>query len=170
VATLAHITSAHNGKTEAERLAEGERILSDHINGMRASELISKYGVSKATLYRRIDRALADRVAPTVDAYREKMNAAYEEQIVRANQNIEGCLRLIEIVSAGTDVAAVERALGAHARAVELLNRTREAQRKLNGLDMPVRAEVTVTVTSPIDAEVEALAAQLKERRASRSG
>jgi hypothetical protein len=164
------VLTKHSGKTERDRLAEAEALLSDHINGMPISQLMGKYELSRATVYRRIDAAIDARIAPTVDRYREKMNAAYEEQIIRANQNIEGCLRLIEIVTAGTDVAAVERALAAHARAVELLNRTREAQRKLNGLDMPVRAEVTVTVQDETERAISDLNARMERLRAPSAG
>jgi DNA-binding Lrp family transcriptional regulator len=161
---MAQVTSRYDGKTEGDRLREGERILSDKINGTPISQIMEKYGLSKATVYRRIDQATEARIAPTVDAYREQMNAAYDEQVVRANQNIEGCLRLIEIVTAGADVAAVERALAAHARAIELLNRTREAQRKLNGLDMPARAEVSVVHHDAKDLELAEMVRQAKSR------
>lgn len=168
--TMAQVTSRYDGKTEGDRLREGERILSDKINGTPISQIMEKYGLSKATVYRRIDQATEARLVPTVDRYREQMNAAYEEQVVRANQNIEGCLRLIEIVTAGTDVAAVERALAAHARAVELLNRTREAQRKLNGLDLPARVDVTVTVQDETERAISDLNARMERLRAPSAG
>jgi hypothetical protein len=157
-----------HGKSEQDRLREGEEILSDRVNGMPVSQMMEKYGVSRQTIYNRIEQATMARVVPTVDKYREMMNAAYDEQVTRANQNIEGCLRLIEMVSIGTDPAAVERALAAHVRAVELLNRTREAQRKLNGLDLPQRVDVTVTVQDETDKAIADLNARLAGEPAAR--
>lgn len=168
--TLAITTARSKGKDSKARLVEAEQILSDKINGMPVSQIMEKYSCSRQTVYNRIDAAVDARVTPTVDRYREMMNAAYEEQMVSCLRHKAAALVLIEQGTTAEDSKVLMQGMAEHARALDMIARTREAQRKLNGLDMPVRAEVTVTVTSPIDAEVEALAAQLKERRASRSG
>lgn len=160
----------YNGKGEAERLAEAERILSDKINGMPVSQMMEKYGCSKQTIYNRIDAAVKARIQPTVDTYREQMNAAYEEQMEMALQHKAAARILIDQATVSEDSRALAQGMTEHARAFDMIARTREAQRKLNGLDMPVRADVHVTVSSPVDNEIEALVAQLGDRRASRAG
>ena len=159
----ANVMVKHGGKSDKDRLAEAEAILSDKINGMPVSQMMEKYGISKATVYRRIEDAVDARIAPTVDKYREQMNAAYDEQVVRANQNIAGCMSLIDMITRDPEAKPGDLAvaISAHARAIELLNRIREAQRKLNGLDMPVKADVTVTHVTPLDTEISDLVSQL---------
>lgn len=150
-----------HGKSEKDRLAEAERILSDKINGMPVSQIMEKYSCSKQTVYNRIDAAVDARVAPTVDRYREMMNAAYDEQMVSCQKHRSAAVTLIEQGATMEDPKILAQGMAEHARALELISRTREAQRKLNGLDMPVRADVHVTVTTPLDNSIEALVEQL---------
>lgn len=154
----------HSGKTEADRLREGEQILSDRINGMPVSQMMEKYSCSRQTIYNRIDQATKARVAPTVDAYRQQMNAAYEEQMEMALRHKAAALSLITMADAKGDPKALTAGMMEHARAFDMIARTREAQRKLNGLDLPVTANVNVTVTTPFDSAVDDLVAQLDER------
>lgn len=159
--TIAAITAAHSGMNEKDRLAQGEAILSDKINGMPMSAIMEKHGVSLSTAHRRIDRAVAARIAPTVDAYREQMNAAYDEQVERINRHLVAAMVMVEQATVAGDMDLMDRGMVHHLKAIEQLNRTREAQRRLNGLDAPVRTDVHLTVTTPLDASIESLVSQL---------
>lgn len=167
---MAQITAAHSGKNENQRLAEGEAILSDHVNGMPASALCEKYHVSKATLYRRIDTAIKERLAPTVDAYREQQNAILDEQVARVNQHLAAANVMMAKGEEVSDLGVMERGMAHHLKAMEMLTRIVERRAKLNGLDAPVTANVHITVSSPVDDEIEALTSAMRARSASRAG
>lgn len=162
--TIAAITAAHSGKSEKQRLAEGEAILSDHVNGMPMSQILEKYEISSATAYRRIDAAIKARIAPTVDAYREQQNVILDQQVVRVNQHLAAAHTLMAKGEEASDLAAMERGMQHHLKAMELLTRVVERRAKLNGLDMPVTANLNVTVTTPFDTAVDGLVAALDER------
>ena len=162
--TLMHAPgrNRYHGKGPKERLAEGEAMLKDRSYGASVSELCAKYGVSPATLYRRLDDALKARIAPTVDAYRETQNALLDDVLQRWERQRDAAG---EMVSAGTtaeDWGLVERGMKLHAEALNGITRTSERRSRLNGLDAPVKADVTVTHTTPVDAAVEALVAQVE--------
>lgn len=146
-----------SGKSEKDRLAEGEAILSDRANGMPVSAMIEKYGLSKATIHRRIDQAIEARLAVTVDQYREQQNAILDEQMQRVQRHMDAAVTMIELGNATGDAALLDRGLQHHLRATGMLNNTLERRARLNGLDAPIKVEAQVTVTSPIDTAVEEL-------------
>lgn len=156
-----------DGKTSKQRLAEGEAILSDRNAGMHVSEMCAKYGLSPATVYRRIDEAIAARVAPTVDAYREQMNAHLDDLAREWNRQLDvGSV----IVTQGTDsenLAMVERGLAIRAAALAGMLKVTERRARLMGTDAPVRVDATVTHTTPIDTAVADLVAQVERAAAS---
>ena len=61
------------------QLAEAEQMLADYLGGMRQSQLIEKYSVSRPTVQHRRNAALDARIAPTVDQYRDNQNAHLDE-------------------------------------------------------------------------------------------
>ena len=75
-----------NGKTDRDRIAEGEAILRDRVHGMSQSALMEKYGVPRTTLHRRINDALSARLALTVDQYREEQTALLDDLAERWRQ------------------------------------------------------------------------------------
>lgn len=159
-------TVNRKGQTHRDRLAEGEAILRDRALGLQVSELCSKYDVSVPTLYRRIDDALKARVAPTVDAYREEQNALLDELMHRWEQQAQAAGIMIHEGTVSESHALVDRGMTKHAEALNGMLRVSERRAKLNGLDAPAKAEVTVTMTTPIDDAVAALVAEV-ERAAS---
>jgi hypothetical protein len=162
--TLAITTARSKGKDSKARLVEAEQILSDKINGMPVSQIMEKYSCSRQTVYNRIDAAVDARVTPTVDRYREMMNAAYEEQMVSVLRHKAAALVLIEQGTTAEDSKVLMQGMAEHARALEMIGRTREAQRKLNGLDMPARAEVSVVHHDAKDLELAEMVRQAKSR------
>ena len=155
-------THRYNGKGPKERLAEGEAILADWSAGMRLSQLIEKYGLSEATILRRRDAALAARLASTVDQYRERENVTLDETMARWIRQRDAAGEMVEAGTLAQDWQLVERGMRLHAEALNGIIRTSERRSRLNGLDAPVKADVTVTHTTPVDAAVEALVAQVE--------
>lgn len=153
---------------EAARISEGEAILRDRNRGVPASEMMSKYGISRATLYRRIDEAIAARIVPTVDAYREQQNAALDDLVRRWEQQLDTAEEFVRQGAVNESASAIERGMKMRAEALTGLLRVQERRSRLMGTDAPVRAEVTVTDATPnIDARVAALAEEIKSMGAS---
>ena len=167
--TLEHVTAKHSGKTEADRLREAEELLSKYANGVPVSQLVAETGLSKPTVHRRINAAIKARIAVTVDAYRESVNAVYDEQMVNANRHITAALQWFENATLTGDQTGVEKALNHHLRGMEMLIRITEHRRKLNGLDAPVKAEVTVNVQDETDRAIKDLHERMERLRASAS-
>jgi transposase len=160
--TLQLTTEQHSGKSAKDRLVEGERILTDWSAGATVSELCDRYGVSVATLYRRRDRALKARLASTVDQYRERENVTLDETMKRWMRQRDAAGEMVEAGPLASDWGLVERGMKLHADALNGITRTSERRARLNGLDAPAKAEVTVTHTTPVDAAVEALVAEVE--------
>lgn len=150
----------YNGKTKRQRLIEGEQMLADSLAGMRQSEMLVKYNVSRATLSRRLTQATAARIAPTVDEHRRRQNAFLDEQAARWTAQLEAVNAIL--VTPGIDI---DKALTQRARALDGLLRTEERRARLNGTDAPVKVDATVRdVTPTIDSAVLALAEEIKTR------
>lgn len=152
-----------DGKTGKDRLVEGEGILRDRNKGMPISEMCAKYGLSRATVFRRIDEAIAARVVPTVDAYREQQNAVLDDLVRRWEQQVDAADEMVRQGTVVESMALVERGMKMRAEALVGILRVAERRSRLMGTDAPVRAEVTVTDGTPsIDARVAALAEEIK--------
>jgi hypothetical protein len=160
--TLPAVHLVRDGKGPQDRLAEGEAILRDRALGMQASEMCAKYGISRATLYRRLDDAVKARIAPTVDAYREQQNALLDDLMSKWAQQCDAGEVLIANGTVEENMTRVEQGVRIRAEALNGMLRVSERRAKLNGLDAPVKGEVTVTVTTPVDAAVAALAAEVE--------
>lgn len=152
-----------NGKSEKDRLAEGEAMLSDRIRGMRPSAMMEKYGVSQATLYRRLDAAVAARLAPTVDKYREQQNAVLDDLMARWEQQVSMGEEVVKAAIVAEDLPALERGAKMRVAALDGILRLVDRRARLNGLDMPVRVETSVVVETERDRE---LAEMVREARA----
>lgn len=161
-AGLVAAASRYDSKGPTDRTVEGEKMLVDREQGMRVSELCSKYNVSQATLYRRLDDALAARIVPTVDAYRERMNVALDEQMRRWEQQVEGAEAIISQGTTSESLAVVERGMAARERALLGMLRVLERRAKLNGLDAPVRVDVQVSSGAGVESRVAELLGEVK--------
>ena len=143
------------------RLAEAEQILRERNRGATPGELMEKYGISKATLYRRLDEAIAARIAPTVDAYREQQNALLDDMLARWEQQMTAADELIVAASAKEDWTMFDRAVRMRETALNGILRVAERRAKLMGTDAPVKVDANVTVNTATDAAIEALAAEI---------
>jgi hypothetical protein len=151
-----------DGKGSKERLLEGEELLRLKALGWQASALCEKFNVSRATLYRRLDDAVKARLAPTVDAYREEQNRLLDDLMGKWSAQCDAGEVLVAHGATTEDMALVERGAKMRGDALNGMLRVSERRAKLNGLDAPVRAEVSVSVTTPVDAAVAALAAEVE--------
>lgn len=155
--TGAITASTYDGKTDNDRLQEAEAILADRNAGMRVSEMCTKYGVSQATLYRRLDAAIASRLIPTVEAYRERQNALYDDLMAKWTKQLAVADVMAEHAMTTESMADLERAFKMRADALVGCERIAARRDRLNGLEAPVKVEARVTVSSPVDDAVAAL-------------
>lgn len=169
----------HGGKGSTQRRAESEQMLVDQIRGMRISELCEKYGVSHATVARRLKAALDERMPVAVNARREQLNASLDEQLAEWQRNLDVGTRLAtEAVGAGPinpdtglatlDVGMLERGVKIRTEALAGIARVDERRAKLNGTDAPVKAEVEVTTVTPQEKELRELIEHAQRDQAAR--
>lgn len=156
-------TAYQNGKTEKDRLVEGEKLLSRYTNGAKVSELIEEFGLSRATVHRRLTAAINARIAPTVDEYREVQNAMLDEQMAMLDEQLDAVRHLLQLAVEQKDATLIDKAMSQRLRTIEVRTKVAERRARLMGLDQPVRADVQVTVTTPLDTEVEELLARMTE-------
>jgi hypothetical protein len=157
----------YDGKGEKERLAEAEAILREFLLGTPVSSLGETFGLSRATIYRRVDEALAARIVPTVDEYRAQQNALLDDLTAKWRQQVDAAeVMLAAATEPGSEsVVGIERAMKMRTEALNGLLRVVERRARLNGTDAPVRVEATVTDATPsIDAKVAELAEAIKAK------
>lgn len=156
------MATRNSGKTERERIVEAEAILTRFTNGARVSELMEEFGLSHGTVSARIKSALALRIAPTADEYRETQNALLDESMTMLGQQLDQVDKLILLGMETKDVATVEKAMAQRLKVIEVRTRVSERRARLNGLDRPIQVSQTITVIpGGVDAEVARLTAQL---------
>lgn len=155
------------GKTERDRLAEGERMLVDRAHGMTQSALAEKYGCSPLTVQRRLEQALAARIATTVDAYREQQNASLDHLSQRQADALALVERAILEALTTNQLSTALALLDRLDRVTLTVLRLHERRSKLNGLDKPVEVDITVNEVTEQD---RALAEMIREQRARMHG
>lgn len=145
-------------RTRAELLTEAEQALSMRLRGYTDPEICRTLGFSRATLHRRINLALEQRINPTVDAYR----AEQRERITLYRRRLLDELARTSprtLIDADTGEEVLVPAVGP-LEVASLLGRLvqlEERLAKLDGLDAPTR----VSLESTVDTELAALAEQL---------
>ena len=151
----------YDGKTERQRLAEAEAILSDKVNGYTVSRLMEKYDLSEKTVHRRVNEALERRLPATVESYREQQNALLDELMDDAVKHRDAADALIQLGVTANDVAVITAGMAQRAKAHDMRLRVSERRAKLNGSDAPIKTDLSVTVTTPLDTAIEGLVSQL---------
>lgn len=165
--TLVRVNSGNprNGTQDVKaRLAEAERVLADRNAGMPMSEMMTKHGLSRATIFRRIDEAIAARIVPTVDAYREQQNAALDDLMQRWETQVATADAMVETGIREESMTLVERGLTLRQGALQSILRVHERRARLMGVDAPVKVDATVTSTTPVDSAVAALVADIEQQ------
>ena len=151
------VRATYNGETPRDRLAEAEAILSDKNHGMQMSALMEKYDLSRATIERRINAALAARLNPTVDEYRHQQTVFLEETIAKWEQQVRTAEELIRTAMVSENMRALETGFRLRAEALNGMRWPTERLHRLNGIDAPVQANVTVTVNDATSQRIEQL-------------
>jgi hypothetical protein len=159
--TASSVARRWGGKDERDRLIEGEQILTAYSNGHPVSELAERWGYAPSTVHNRLKAAIAARIAPTVDEFRATQNAVLDAQMLRIEEQLDAAMRLVALGTEQKDASIIDRGMTQRLRAIETCLRIAERRARLNGLDAPVRAEVSVTVTTPVDTAVSGLLAEM---------
>lgn len=153
-----------NGMAPEDRLAEAEKILEDRSMGLTYQQLMDKYNYTRPTIKSRIEMALDARIAPTVDRYREQQNVALDNLARKWLEQLALAEEMAQRAVAINDDDITIKALNLRANALDGMIKVNAQRSKLNGLDAPVRSEVTIT--TPVDAEVNDLVEQMKRMNA----
>lgn len=169
----------NHGRTEHERLREGEQILRARNAGVPISELMEQTGLSKVSVYRRLNTALAARIALTVDEYRAAQDEVLDNLMARHEQGLErvelifdqALSRQVPDVLTGVMVPApdfdlCERMLNRRTQILDSILRVAERRSKLHGLDRPAEVNVSVTEVTQQDQELAAMIRQAKAKAA----
>lgn len=162
-----------SGRGPDDRRAMGEVILAARNKGQKMYAICADLGISEPTGYTWMKLALDARIAPTVDEYRRQQNDALDERAAMLQQQIDACDAMLTTRDEEGNGPSMSLALSIMAerrQTVSALAKIDERRAKLNGLDAPVRTDVTLTVQDGEDAELaemlaEARAAQANERR-----
>ena len=128
-------------RTPLDRLAEGEAMLRDRALGMTQAQLMIKYGYSKRTVQVRLQTAIDQRIAHTVDDYRAQQNAALDEITSKWVDQVAQAEDMINRGAFAMSDALIERGHKLRTDALNGLVRVGERRAKLNGLDAPTRVE-----------------------------
>ena len=167
-----------SGKGSRQRAAEGEQMLADYNRGVTLAELVEKYGLSRATVNRRLTATVESRRRVTTDVYREQQNALLDSLMADHQRNLDAGTLLVTRGSTGqpdpetgeiminTDL--IERGLSVRAKALDGLLRVAERRHKLNGTDAPVVAQVEVTQVTQQERELSDLLAAAAAAQAAR--
>lgn len=135
-------------------------------NGAQVSELMAEFAVSSTTVHNRISAALKLRIAPNADEYREAQNALLDESMTMLGQQLDSVDKLILLGMEKHDVTVIEKAMTQRLKVIEARTRVLERRARLNGLDRPVRAEVTVHQVDQKDMELAELIREAKAKAA----
>ena len=156
----------HSGKSYADRLALGERVLAGRNNGLTMPMICRDLGISEDSGKRYLDLVLQARIPPTVDLYRRQQNDRLD-QTQRAIEEQMDLANTIGRKGVETDNPTLMReAVAMRAQAIALQLRLDERRAKLNGLDAPVHLDVTVAQVDPLDAEMAEMVREAKAKMA----
>jgi hypothetical protein len=159
----------YQGRTDRDRLIEGEAMLRDRTMGLTLVQLMDKYGYSKPTVIKRLDTAIKARIPETVDAYRAQINEAIDLAMSRLGRMVEMGEQIIEHGRATKDVAMMERGQTMIANALKTMSGYLDRRAKLNGTDAPLKTEATIHQVTREDLEMEEMIREAKAKVAHES-
>lgn len=169
MALIGSTNRRHSGRGHDQRLALGEKVLSLRNQGQTLRSVCQELGISRATAQRYMDLALDWRIPPTVDLYRRQAN----DRLDATQREIEEQLEIANALGrqayadpSSVNVKLITEAASLRNQAIALQLRLDERRAKLNGLDAPVRADITVTQVDETDAEMAEMIREAKARQA----
>jgi hypothetical protein len=152
-------------KSDKEKLAEAEGMLRDRGLGLTQVELMNKYQVSRATLHRRLDYAIAHVLPTSVEAYRAQQNDLIDLAMSRLGHSLQQSDLMAEIAAEGRNFRMLEIVITKRLEILRVMALYLERRAKLNGLDAPTRLEGEVHhVHTEVDQETADLIRAAKER------
>lgn len=163
---LAGSRRRRSGRGPDDRRALGETILAARNKGQKMYAICADLGISEPTGYEWMKLALNARIAPTVDEYRRQQNDALDERAAMLQQQIDACDAMLTDPVDPPTKSMLLAIMAERRQTVIGLAKIDERRAKLNGLDAPVRTDVTLTVHDNEDAE---LAEMLAEARAAQA-
>lgn len=169
VAVVGSSDKRWGGRGYRERLDLGEKVLAKRNVGLPMVQAARDLGISRDTAERCMKLALAERIPPTVDEFRRQQNDRLDQTQREIEANIETANYLARKGAADENFAMVERAMAMRSQAVALQIRLDERRAKLNGLDAPIQADLTVHTVDPADAELAELLREAQAKAAAQS-
>ena len=162
---------------EKVSLTEAELILRDKNRGMSPGRICEKWGISLATLYRRLQQARDANPIEDLVAFRKDELAACDDLIERWQEQLTIAAEMSRLASSktrevnGVQVPApsmdgIDRAAKIREGALNGMAKVRERRAKLAGADAPVKGEVTVTHVTPTDTAIQDLLSQFETKKA----
>lgn len=148
----------------SDGLQVSERILDMYAHGASVPQMMAEFGMKKESIVQHIHDALENRVSHKADEAREVVNKGIDQQLQAVQRHLEAAEQMIADASSKSDLPALEKAMAHHLKAIEARTRILERRAKLNGLDAPVRIDARVEMTTPADAELQALLNEAHQR------
>lgn len=137
-------------------------MLQAHLMGYPPGKIADDFGVTEATVRNGIRRAIRDRMKLEVD----ELRVTADEELNMLRRQLNRILRHPKYVVAVTGKIVTDPETGkplvdySETRQIIMaILKINESQRKLNGVDMPIRHKVEIT--DKMDAEIEKLAQDL---------
>lgn len=175
-----HKGRRNHGRTEQERIREGEQILRARNAGVEISELMAQTGLSRVSVYRRLNQALDARLSLTVDEYRAAQDEVLDNLMARHEQGLERVELIFDralsrqvpdersgVMVSAPDFDLAERMLFRRTQILDSILRVAERRARLHGLDRPAEVNVQVTEVTQADQELAAMIRQAKAQAAS---
>jgi len=162
----------YQGRTSRDRLREGEMILRDKNAGATTTQLMDRYGISQATVFRRLKEALDARLAITVDEYREAQDEVLDNLMARHETSLLQLDSLITQAAGRTPTGGVhsdetleriQKLILQKTKVYDSILQVQNRRARLHGTDRPQQVDVTVTQTDQRDLELQEL---IREARA----
>lgn len=141
-----------------------EKILEKYCDGIAVAMIQQEFGLSRAQVIGHINGALENRLSHKADEAREIVNKSLDQQMELARKHLDAAEQMLAAATLREDLPAMEKALGHHLKAIEARTRIIERRAKLNGLDAPVRIDAKVEMSTPADAELQALLNEAHQR------
>lgn len=149
---------ARTKRTKAAMLAEAQRALELHVAGVEDVTICQELGISRATLYRRMQWARSIVLDPTVEEYRANAAARIRESRRRIYTKLEErrpvMIPLLGVVLRDADGEIVTEPVCGPTETAALvgqLTRLEDVEAKLRGGYAPTQVNVRHTVESAFD-------------------
>lgn len=161
----AHVMTKRDGKGSYERMAQENEIVRRRTNGEPMFVIARDMGLPLSTAKRRFKKGLARELAPNVERLRAEQNAKLDNLMQDWVTYATTAGDLYESAKAAEKFDVMDRAVRHVAESLNGQLRVVERRARLNGLDAPIKTDVTVTVQDETDRAIADLNERLMRRR-----